>query len=105
MKVAIVPVGCPFPVEHLGGILPLKVSSQSLLKGSAEQHGCPSVFLFPAIEITMLVAARAGQILANLGVAIGHEDTSDPDWSEPGSSLSLVIESSSLRAAGAKPSR
>ncbi len=26
----------------------------------------------------MLVAARAGQILADLGIAVGHEDTSDP---------------------------
>ena len=25
----------------------------------------------------MLVAARAGQVLADLGIAVGHEDTSD----------------------------
>ena len=73
-----VPVGRPFPVKHRGGILPLEVGSHRLLEGPTEEHGCPSVFLFPAIEVAMLVAARAGQILADLRVAVSHEDTSDP---------------------------
>src|SRR5438045_5165057 len=98
-------MGCPFPIEHLGGILSLKVSSHGLLEGSAEQHGGPSVLLFPAIEVAMLVAARAGEILTNLGVAVGHDDTSDPDLSDPRRSLSVVMESSFQRVAGAKPSK
>ena len=73
-----VPVRRPFPVEHRGGILSLKVSRHGLLKGPPKQHGRPGVFLFPAVEVAMLVAARAGQVLADLGIAVGHEDTSDP---------------------------
>ena len=46
----------------------------------------------------MLVAARAGQVLADLGVAVGHEATSEP-------SRSVESESSSHRPAGAKPSK
>src|ERR1700687_3429528 len=84
------PVRGPLAVEHRGSILPLEVGSHGLLECSAEQHGGPGVFLFPAIEVTMLVAARAGQILADLGIAVGHEDTSDP----PGS-RSVKMESSS----------
>ena len=75
-----VPVGGPFPVEHRGGILPLEVGSHSLLEGPAKQHGRPGVLLLPAVEVAMLVAARAGQVLADLGIAVGHEDTSDLHW-------------------------
>ena len=93
-------MGRPFPVEHRGGILPLEVGSHGLLERPAKQHGGPGVLLLPAVEVAMLVAARAGQILADLGVAVGHEDTSDPRGS-----LSVKTESSSHRAAGAKPSK
>ncbi len=48
----------------------------------------------------MLVAARTGQVLADLGIAVGHEDTSDPR-----DLRSVKTESSSHRAAGAKPSK
>src|ERR1700722_12707392 len=99
---AAVPMDDPFPVEHRGGILPLEVGCYGLLKCPTKQHGCPGVFLFPAIEIAMLVAARTGQILADLGVAVSHEDTSDPRGS---GSLSVKTESSSQRDAGAKPSK
>ena len=47
-------------------------SSQGLLEGSAEKHNGTCVFLFPAIEVAMFVAARATQVLADLGVAVGH---------------------------------
>src|ERR1700693_1024182 len=97
---AAVPVSCPFPEEHRGGILPLEVGCHSLLERPAKQHGCTGVFRFPTVEIPMLVAARAGQVLADLGVAVSHEDTSDPRGSV---SLSVKTESSSHRAAGAKP--
>ncbi len=45
-----------------------------LFEGTAEQHGGPEVFLLPAIEVAVAVTARAGQILGNLGVAVGHRD-------------------------------
>jgi len=48
-------VSNPFPVEHGSSILPLKVSGYGLLKCPAKQHGGPSVFLFPTIEITSLL--------------------------------------------------
>ena len=48
----------------------------------------------------MLVAPRAGQVLADLGIAVGHEAASDPRVS-----WSVKTERSSHRAAGAKPSK
>src|SRR4029077_14982413 len=90
----------PLPVENRSGILPLEIGTYSLLKCPPEHHGCPGIFLLPAIEVAMFVAARAGQILADLGVAVHHEDASDP---RP--SLLVKTESSSQRAAGAKPSK
>jgi hypothetical protein len=69
------PVSGPLPVEHRGGILPLEVGTHGLLERSAEQHGRPCVFLLPAIEVAMLVAARAAQILADLGIAVGLDAT------------------------------
>src|SRR6202035_3144729 len=95
-----VPACCPFPIERRGGILPVEVGRHTLLERPTKQHGCPGVFLSPPIEVPMLVAAWAGQILTDLGVAVGHEDTSDPRGS-----MSVKIESSSHRAAGAKPSK
>src|SRR5438552_10210355 len=56
--------------------------------------------LLPAIEITMTVTARAAQILADLGVAVHHQATSDP-----GASSVAVGESSFQRLRGANPSR
>ena len=48
----------------------------------------------------MLVAARAGQVLADLRIAVGHKDTSDPQESVP-----PKAEKSSQRAASANPSK
>ena len=47
-------------------------SCQGLFEAASEKHGGPNVFLLPAIEIAMPVAARAGQVLRNLGVAVIH---------------------------------
>jgi hypothetical protein len=90
----------PFPVEHGGGILPLEICAHGLFEGPAKHHCGPSVLLLPAVEVAMLVAARAGQVLADLGIAVGHEATSDPRGS-----LSAKTDSSSHRPAGAKPSK
>src|SRR5436305_1531803 len=56
----------PFLKQGRRRVLPQKVGGQSAFKGGSEEHGGPGVFLFPAIEITMAVAARADQILADL---------------------------------------
>src|SRR2546425_9042321 len=81
-------------------VLAQEVGGQSAFKGAPEEHGCPGVFLFPAIEIAMTVAARASQVLADLGVAVYHQATSDP-----GGSSAAVGESSFQRLRGANPSR
>src|SRR5206468_18921 len=81
-------------------VLAEKVGAQSPFKGAAEEHGCPGIFLFPAIDITMTVASRAGEVLADLGVAINHQATSDP-----GGSSAAVGESSCQRLRGANQSR
>src|SRR6266536_3614078 len=90
----------PFLKQGSRRVLAEEVGGQSTFEGTSEEHGCPGVFLLPAIQIAMTVAARAGQILADLGIAIGHEATSDSG----GSSLA-VGESSFQRLRGANPSR
>src|SRR5207245_11564191 len=62
----------PFSKQGSRCVLPQEIGSQSPFKGTPEEHGCPGVFLLPAIEIAMTVAARAGQVLADLGVAVYH---------------------------------
>ena len=52
--------GRPFGEQDCSGIFP------------AEQHRRPGVLLLPTLEIAMLIKPRAGQVLANLGVAVGH---------------------------------
>src|SRR5437868_14104354 len=92
--------GLPFLKQHGRRVLAEEIGGQSAFKGASEQHGGPGVFLFPAIDITMTVAARAGQILADLGIAVYHQATSDP-----GESSAAVSESSFQRLSGANPSR
>jgi hypothetical protein len=41
-----------------------------LFEGSAEEHGGPGILLPPAVEITMPIASRAGEVVADLGVAV-----------------------------------
>src|SRR5205807_7371383 len=57
----------PFLKQGSRCVLAQKEGRQSAFKGASEEHGCPGIFFFPAIEITMTVAARAGQVLADLG--------------------------------------
>src|SRR5439155_27165871 len=90
----------PFLKQSSRRVLAQKEGGQSPFKGATEQHGGPSVFLLPAIEITMTVAARAGEVLADLGIAVDHEATSDS-----GGSSAAVGESSCQRVSGANPSR
>src|SRR5438477_10343137 len=90
----------PFLKQGSRGILAQEVGGQSAFEGAAEEHGGPSIFLLPTIQVTMTIASRAGQILADLGVAVNHQATSDP-----GGSSAAVGESSCQRLRGANPSR
>ncbi len=47
-------------------------SGYGLFEAAAEKHGGPDIFFLPAIEIAMAITARAGQVLGDLGVAVGH---------------------------------
>src|ERR1700730_15025900 len=51
-------------------------------------------------EITMAIASRAGQLLLDLGVAVGHDATSEPVTLASG-----AAERSSHRLVGAEPAR
>ena len=71
-------VGGPFAEQHGCGVLSPEVRGQGLLEGATEEHGGAGVFLPPAVEVAIPVAARAAEVLADLGVAVGHQATSDP---------------------------
>src|SRR5207245_10611571 len=90
----------PLLKQHRSRVLVEKEGGQSPFKDASEEHGCPGVFLFPAIEITMTVAPRAGQVLTDLGRVVDHESTS-----EPGGSPAAMGESSFQRLSGANPFR
>src|SRR5437763_12641028 len=92
--------GLPFLKQGSRRILPQKEGGQSSFKGAPEEHGRPGVFLLPAIEIAMTVASRAGQVLADLGIAVHHQATSDS-----GGSSAAIGESSFQRLSGANTSR
>src|ERR1035438_3005639 len=86
----------PLRKEHCSRIFTAKKGSQGSLEGATEQHRRPGILLLPAIKIAMPITPRAGEILADLGVAVGHQATCG---------LSRFVgESSSQRPAGAKPS-
>src|SRR2546425_9458375 len=42
----------PFLKQGSRRVLAEEVGGQSTFKGAPEEHGCPSIFLFPAIQIT-----------------------------------------------------
>src|SRR5260370_40289421 len=62
----------PFLEKHSSAILFTKVGTQSFFKAATEDHRCPCLFLPPAIQVTVAIAARTAKILANLRVAIDH---------------------------------
>ena len=64
--------GFPFLEQCRRAVPLLEVSAESLLKAAAKDHGRPSVLLAPAIEIAVAIAARAAQVMADLGVAVNH---------------------------------
>ena len=77
-----------------------EVGGQSPLEGSPEEHGGAGVLLLPAIEVAMAISPRAGQVLADLGIAVGHGVTSG--WA---TLAGKGPESLSHWLTGAKPSR
>ena len=93
-------VGGPFAKQHRSGVVSSEVGGQGLLEGTTEQHRCPGVFLFPAVQVAIPVAARAAEVLADLGVAVGHQATSDPVFFKQ-----EAEDSSAHWLAGAKPSK
>ena len=67
----------PWQADHSAnrtrsGIFPAKERAQSQFEGATEEHRRPRVLLLPAIEIAMPIAPRTGEVLADLGVAVGH---------------------------------
>src|SRR4051812_35547064 len=92
----------PILIEHSRRVLAQKVGTECFFKCAPEQHCRSNIFLDPAVQIAMTIAPRAGQILADLGVAVEHVQAT----SEPGFGLVMLAgETSSQRAAGAKASR
>src|ERR1039458_7077398 len=47
-------------------------SRYGLFEAATKEHGSAGVFFLPAIQIAMAVTAGAGQVLGDLGVAVGH---------------------------------
>ena len=64
--------GRPLGEQDGSRIFPAKERAQCCFEGATEEHRCPGVFLLPAIEIAMPIPPWAGEVLADLGVAVGH---------------------------------
>src|SRR6516164_5755830 len=65
-------IGSPLLKERGSAILLAEVRPQSVLEAPSERHGRAGFFFLPTVEITVTIATRAAQILADLGVAIDH---------------------------------
>ncbi len=64
----------PLLKEHSGRIFPAEERGDGLFKGAAEKHGRAGIFFLPGVKVAVPVAARAAQILADLGIGVGHQD-------------------------------
>ena len=62
----------PLGEQNCSRIFPAKIGAQSLFESAAEQHRRSCVLFLPAIEIAMAIPPRAGEVLTDLGVAVGH---------------------------------
>src|ERR1035441_1460404 len=102
-----IPTRRPLLKQDSRRIFATEQSRHRLLKAAAEKHGGANVFLLPAIEIAMTVAARAGQVLGNLGVAVIHRDALPfpVPLPLPAGGTGTEVASSSHWLAGAKPSK
>src|SRR6266853_2880339 len=66
----------PLLEEDSRRVFVAKKGSNGLFEGSAKEHGSAGIFFLPTIEIAVPVAARAAEILADLGVGVGRHDDS-----------------------------
>jgi hypothetical protein len=57
------------------GIFPAKERAHSPFAGATEEHCRTSVLFLPPIKISMPIPPRAGEVLADLGVAVRHQAT------------------------------
>src|SRR5215469_98086 len=87
--------GRPFAKEDIARVFVAEVGAQSKFESTSEEHRRPRVLFLPAIEVSVAITSRAIQVLADLGVAVGHQDAC---------ASRLAGESSSHRLAEAKPS-
>ena len=62
--------GRPLTKQDGGRVFAEEVGRQGLFEGSAEEHGGPGILLPPAVKVAMSIATRAGEVLADLGVAV-----------------------------------
>src|SRR2546427_8685767 len=90
----------PFAKQDSCRVVAKEISGQGLFEGAPEEHGGPGILLLPAVEVAMSVAARAGQVVADLGVAVSHRVASELFGLGAGSA-----DSSSHWLARAKPSK
>src|ERR1019366_4262682 len=102
------PLRCP-PLlkQDCRRVFVTKQSRHSLLEAAAEEHGGAGVFFLPAVQIAMVITARAGQVLRNLGVAVIHGDALSFSVPFPlaAGRIGIAVASSSHWLAGAKPSK
>ncbi len=98
---------CPLLEQNCRWIFVTEQSRHRLLEAAAEKHGGANIFLLPAIQIAMAVAAGAGQVLGNLGVAVIHRDAVPFSVPLPLTvgRTGIAVASSSHWLAGAKPSK
>src|ERR1039457_2114887 len=64
--------GRPLRKQYRSGIFPAKERTQGLFECAPEQHRRPCVLLLPAVEIAIPIPPRAGEVLADLCVAVSH---------------------------------
>ena len=55
----------------------MEIGGQSSVKGTPEEHGRSRVPLLPTVKVPVTIAAWTSEILADLGVAVGHPATSE----------------------------
>src|SRR5438270_12983783 len=68
-------ISSPFAVESDGSIVAPKVGTHRLFESAPKEHGGASVFLLPAVQVSMAIAPGTGEEMADLGVAVDHEAT------------------------------
>src|SRR4051812_3799098 len=92
-------IGGPFLKQRSRGIFAREICAKRLFECTAEEHSGPRILLLPTVKISVPIASRARQILADLGIAVGHCATSER------TALFGLLDNSSHWLAGAKLSR